>query len=357
MPDNFSPAPPPTGGGTTTGGVPTGGGAIPGISNVHNVANQFTAGPQRQLEQQLAQVSQLAKTDPAAAQQQLIQAWSAFLTAGQQFAASNPMGRLVFEQALSTPALIQTVDSLWNETGGGQTGLPSITSIANSGGVGGKVGGLIISSIPLMLDALLKLSRNNQPQPTGTGGTNGGGTTGTTSKPDPTSQSPGKAPEGIAQSWWDKYGGLVLTGATVGANIWGANQAAGAANKAAEIQAAAAREATQLQKNIYIQNRKDLLPRMQIGNNALYRLSDLTGLKPVPRLMPDENVNFLDTANPPTAQPQPAPAPAPNPQPNVDQTAPPEATQQPLSLSQVGQRPPSGLAELAARYRQGRMVS
>lgn len=352
--DNFSPAPPPGGGPTAPGGISTGtgGGGFPGFSNVHNLADRFTQGPQAVLNQKLAQISQLAKTDKAAAQSALVDAWGQFLSDAQAFSNSSVFGQRIVEQALSTPALTQTVDALWNETGGSATGLNSITS---TGSIGGKVGGLIISSIPFMIEALRNLGRPKVGTTGGTTGTNGTTNgTGTTTKPDPTTESPGKAPEGVNQSWWDKYGGLVLTAGGVAGNLWGAAQASGSAKEAAAIYAESANKATKLQEDIYRQNRQDMAPWLNTGRTALHRLSDLVGLSPTDRsVQPDIFKQAAPTPPAPATTAAPvAPPPTQPPNPNVDQNVPQGVDERALAQSQTAQ--PLNFDAISAMYRQGR---
>lgn len=61
-------------------------------------------------------------------------------------------------------------------------------------------------------------------------------------------------------------------------SITGANKQAKAAQQAADTQAAASREATQIQKDMYDQTRKDLSPYMQAGTGALGNLLGMVGL-------------------------------------------------------------------------------
>jgi hypothetical protein len=60
--------------------------------------------------------------------------------------------------------------------------------------------------------------------------------------------------------------------------ITGANQAAEGADKAAQAQIQAAREANQLQRDMYDQNRKDMAPWREAGMGTLSQL--VAGLKP-----------------------------------------------------------------------------
>lgn len=60
-------------------------------------------------------------------------------------------------------------------------------------------------------------------------------------------------------------------------SLTGANQQAKAAQNAANTQAAASREATQIQKDMYDQTRKDLMPYADAGKNSLSQLMGQMG--------------------------------------------------------------------------------
>lgn len=72
----------------------------------------------------------------------------------------------------------------------------------------------------------------------------------------------------------DSIIGAVLGGAQVGSTINSADQA----GKAAKAQAEAADKAITLQRDIYNQNRSDLAPWRDTGNNALKMLADSLGV-------------------------------------------------------------------------------
>lgn len=257
MPDQFvstSPAGPDSSG---VAGAQRTGGIVP--RGIHGAANQFVQQYQKPFEQKLAEISILAKIDPASAQQQLQQAWTEFLQVSDTVSQSgrNPIGLLIVKQALSTPSLTDTVSRLWEETGGsgGVSGLTDSVSAAVPG---------IIAQIGKTLWGVLA------PKPPGT--------------------MSGTVPSGTAagsQGWFDKYVKPYLPAAVSTAlNVWGAAQAGGAAKEAAQIQGEAANRATELHRQIYNRSRADQMPWLTTGTNAQYRLSDLMGLPPSPRTMP-----------------------------------------------------------------------
>src|SRR5882672_6978203 len=89
--DAFAPTPPPPTGGGGAGAGGGGGSPIPGTgwgATQKNLQRQFVQRFQDPFNQKLAPVSQLAKTDPAAAQRMLAQAWSQFSTDAETFAKS-----------------------------------------------------------------------------------------------------------------------------------------------------------------------------------------------------------------------------------------------------------------------------
>ena len=99
----------------------------------------------------------------------------------------------------------------------------------------------------------------------------------------------GTQPNQAERSALDKWLGVILTGANIGTSIYGAANASGASTEAARIGAEAARygidqtakaasEATGLQRDIYEQTRRDLMPGLNVGNTAMFRLSDMMGL-------------------------------------------------------------------------------
>lgn len=308
-PDQFTSS---GGGGASTGGgsLPSSGGGIPGLSTVHNVAQQFVDSVENRLGQKLAQISQLAKTDPASAQAQLIDAWTEYLSASEQFAGSNVMGQRIVAQSLGNTKLTQTVQSLWNETGG-QGGFDMLNS-AVAQKSGGTVGTKLITLLPTLvaLAGLTIKATSATPKPPASSTGNGAGTT----EP-PTGTGTGgseqEKPSPEVQSWLQKYAPWVLTGISAGANIWGASQASAAAKEAAGIQAEAANRSTELNRQIYNQNRSDQMPWLNLGTSATFRLSDLLGLPPSARTMPStQGVGSLSAVSGVTPTPSPTEPPA-----------------------------------------------
>ena len=345
---------PPSGGGGVSGG---GGGLRPGGNTAHNVASSFTQRYQDRLNSQLAQVSTLSETDPEAARAMLLDAWEEFLTGSQSFVdAYQGVGRLqaerVVNQALSTPALLQTVETLWGQTGGPSTGVRSLIEIPGGGGIGGTVGRITLGMIGLGIQLIGQArQRTTTPPPggpptttppPGPGGPEGGNTNGAPNMPP------------AVKTWFEQYMPWILTAGSIAANVWGANNTATTANRAAEIQAGAAREATALQQKMYQQNRGDLAPWRDVGRNALFRLSDLTGLQPTDRTPP------VDYFAPPAGGPPP-PGVLPPGGPPEGVTGPPPPESPPLNPSGLDRRPGPlqslqvpNLEEMARKYRRSR---
>ncbi len=93
---------------------------------------------------------------------------------------------------------------------------------------------------------------------------------------------------------------LVLGGLSAAGSIIGSSQAAGAAEHAADTQAAAAQQGLDFQKQVYGQRRSDLQPAIGYGGAAANRLGYLLGLEP----------NAAPSSMPGVAPQPPAPAPA-----------------------------------------------
>ena len=70
------------------------------------------------------------------------------------------------------------------------------------------------------------------------------------------------------------FSDILDVGTTIGATLLSTD----AAQNAANAQAGAANKSAQVQQNIYDQNRKDLFPYRDVGQNALYQLSALEGV-------------------------------------------------------------------------------
>lgn len=348
-----------TGGGSAPSGgglpVPSGGpsggfGGSGGIS-LQATRNFFVQNYQAKLNSKLAQVSQLAKTDPAGAQSMLLDAWDEFLNGASTFANQpglrGDFAKQVVSAALGTQSLIQTVDSLWGETGGPSTGVQSLTKAPGAGGAAvpitiGMIGlgtqliGLARKAkpaapapAPVPAPSGQPTDGTNQPPSDGSGGSTGGGAGGgSTGLP---GAGANVDPGGFDfTAFMKKYAPYLITAGSIFGNLYGANSAANSAKEAAEIQAKSAKEATELSKNVYRQNRRDLFPGLERGTQALYTLSDMVGLKPGPRVMPTVNPQFLDD-------------------PSAPQVVPP-ATPTASTLATTGQQP-LNLDQLAAKYR------
>lgn len=106
---------------------------------------------------------------------------------------------------------------------------------------------------------------------------------------------------------------LLLGGGSFGAQLFGASRAAGAAEKASEQQAQAAREALALQQRQYEQTRADLGPYREQGGQGLTALTALLGL-------PTSGARSTDL--PPAAAPAARTLPAPLPPWSNPQTLP-----------------------------------
>jgi hypothetical protein len=328
--------------------VPGGGGlpiigSIPFRGTAHNAATYFTQNYQNKLQDDLGRILQLAQTNPQAAQAELQTAWTAFLDGADQFIASQPLKQdaiQVVKQALSTPELTNTVNMVWEATGG-QGGLEGLNQIiAGTSGRTGGIGKTIITYLPglaalagLILKGTTGGSGSSSTTPTQAGGNEqpANGETGATAQDGAT----GLPNPQDTKSWFDKYIAPYLPLAlNAGLQLAGASSASNSAKEAAQIQADSAQKALDLQKQLYEEARSDLAPWRAAGQSGLQALSYGLGLP-----------------NPSTGQP---------------------FTQAPMSLSRVGAAPPQqfpqnvygsrspgsrspvpNMDELAAKYRRG----
>lgn len=298
MPDQF------TSGGTPAGGTPPlstagpGGGILPGRSTVHNAANNFVQQYQKPFEAKLAQIGELAKTDPGAARQQLGDAWQQFLSDVEAFQTANPVtGYRITSQALNeiSPSVA------------GYFGV-DVNAIAPTGTGGTRF------SLPWWQSVLIGLQQSgvlqkktanvggSTSEPAGGGGSTGNAPVTTTAPAGGATTSPGGGLPGggqgpvnpaggnglpAEQSFWAQLAPyLPFIGSTF-ANIYGAVTTSNAAKEAAAATLEATRQSTELQRGIYNQNRSDSMPWLNTGTKAVYRLSDLMGLPPGPRTMPN----------------------------------------------------------------------
>jgi hypothetical protein len=239
-------------------------------SQAHHEANTFGREVQGPYEQQLAQISALAKVDPARAQEQLIVTTQDFVQKAQAWMARGGDEAKVARQALyQTPALTNTIRLLADETGlrnylGTDYPDPTRTS----------TGDWLISLADLFrainIPALRQGVRNEpQPAPPGTA-----------------------PPQGVpeaAKGFLDKYGELIFGAGSILTGLIGQQSQSGAisealkaqtdaAKYAADLQAKAASEALGLQRQMYEQGRSDTLPWLEQGRLSLYSLSDAMGL-------------------------------------------------------------------------------
>lgn len=275
-----------TGGGGASGGINlstlgSGGFRLSPFSNTHEFANHFVQNVENRLGGKLAAISTLAKTDPAAAQQQLGAAWAEFLRDSYAFMSREDMGekvkaRTAVLQAMKNPGLLNTVEALWLETGGagGFTGFNEYVASQDS-----SIGGLLMELLPNVAQVILSGLDRKTP-------------TDLIDKPGaPTTQ----GPDGGGDSdWFDKYIKPFLPLAVqTGLELWGASSAAKSAKEAAQIQADAAKDAQRLQKEMFETTRADLAPWRRAGASSLQALSYGLGL---PDPMSDTGARF---ASPP----------------------------------------------------------
>lgn len=289
-----------TGGGSPSGGgsgIPSGGFSVPILGKGHLTANGFVQNYQRPFEQELARISQLAATDPAAAREQLAQAVNKFVQDSNDLLQRvHPMGRsqvqTVINQAFSTPGLVQTVNTLAQ-----QTGVPNVGSFPTR---------TLLDLAPIFAQMIAKRPNATAPgAPPTTGETDASGapvgdnTGGSVQVPNL------PATGGNKTSIFDRvFGGLgngdgklgaedlldiILTGGAVGleyANQKGQNDAINKAAEeqrkaveyAADLQKKASDDALALQRDTFNQNRQDALPWLQSGQKWLGQYNRLMGM-------------------------------------------------------------------------------
>ena len=239
-------------------------------------ANQFVNDFENPFGQELARISQLAATDPTTANQQLKSAWDKFVTDSASFANPTINGRtltnvpnrnLAATQALRNPQLIDTVDRLWAQTGGKDklsTTFPGMDLGSAVTVPGGQTGGG-----PDWVNILSGIAGQILRQP---------GPVAAPPPPPATTPAPGDDGASFSENFL-KYLPFILGGA---ADIYGALSGSAAAKEAAEIEAAATREATGLTREMYNTNRNDLMPWLQTGQSSLAAMSNLMGLPQAP---------------------------------------------------------------------------
>lgn len=287
----------------------------------HKAANNFVQTYQNKLNGQLAQISALAKTDPQTAQQQLIAAVSEFMTGASQFTAQNgipqPGGGAyngfnsnVVQQAFNkTPDLTNTIQALWNETGGqgpfpgfaagGLAGMASTTS-PNAGGQTGQPNGFPLSeAIKLGLGALGGLGKVK-----GTPGFNGGAPSptdggGVWQGPQQGAGGSAKKPAADSKSLLSQLLPFILLGGNIFSDLYSAKTLSGAATSAANINSQAALQAMKL-----------VQPWYDVGKSALWTESEGLGLdratSGVPANFPQVNFARPTSATNPMLAPPPS---------------------------------------------------
>jgi hypothetical protein len=270
--------------------------AVSASGGGRKTANRLVKGYQNKFaDTVLKPAAELAKTDPAGAQAMVADAWPKFLTSIDQFAKGPYQnGTLagdnakVVQQMLSTPSFMNTVKSLLGKDPLSSDYTGSFMSSAQPGGTGlgggsslSGVGGAVLSGLGAILPEILgggtqpKGTPPYTPQPGTTAGS-GSGASGDWSV-DPESGEvvyTGKG-AGAGQQSTSKFtqylpsiisGGLTLAGGLLGSS---------AAKDAAQTQANAANQATQLQRDIFNQQQQNALPWLQSGQGAVLRLSDM----------------------------------------------------------------------------------
>lgn len=321
--------------GATTAGSGVGGAVIPGAGIPlaaatrgrainRKTANQFVNDLENPFGQELARISQLAATDPTAANQQLKAAWDKFVLDSAAFAnptingqtlTNVPNRNLAATQAMRNPQLLDTVERLWAQTGGKDRltmtypGMDLAAAVTTT--TGGPTGGgpdwkSILSGIATgILSQKGPLAQPPRP-PNST-------TNATPNTPDDSDGS------GFTDAIL-KYLPFILGGA---ADIYGALSGSKAAKEAAEIEAAASREANALTREMYNQNRTDLLPWLETGQSSLAAMSNLMGLPQAPGNTFGPSAPYQNPPGPqmlpPNAAPNPGNMPNPNPNPNMSE--------------------------------------
>ena len=93
----------------------------------------------------------------------------------------------------------------------------------------------------------------------------------------------GPAADLTKSSIWKKVlgGGLVSKAVDIGANLLGNEIQSRQTSKAVEAQVDAANRALELQKNVYLQQRSDLMPYADMGRGAIGDMGRMTGTTPV----------------------------------------------------------------------------
>lgn len=268
--------------------------ATSGRANKRKQATNFVSNYENSFGQELAQIELMARTNPQAANQALKQAWDKFLQSSAQFASlPNSSGGTWMEpnrgnaanQALSNPALINTVNTLWGQTGG-QGKLTDLSQDFMSGytaksepGLGGnypRVGGWSLSDIISTVGGVPRVSTSAR-----TPGINPNGSTSSTANKWPGTNTPVPIDPNKAKSGglsWESIMPWILAAGGLATSIYGGITGSNAAKEAAEIEARSAAEARAQIQGMYDQSRKDQMPWLETGQASLASLSNLMGL-------------------------------------------------------------------------------
>ena len=279
--------------------------AIKGVQKLmnpaHEKASRFVNEFENPLGAKLAEIQNLAATDPASAKAALEQAWGQFNSGVQQFTAQGGQHAQAARQALSNQGLMSTVRRLAtqlgvNIDGGGSSTVfnntqdtrtkttPSLGDIATNalsfpnfnlgnitipgpkkeGGIGPIIQEGIRTAGTIFGAPRTTVNVNN---PTGGGTTGGGGPS--TTNPDGTPNTYGV--DDFLQQWLP----TIILGVT---GILGAKSAGDAAERIATIQGEGVQKGIDLTREMFNKGVELNAPWHNRGKAALYKLSDFMGL-------------------------------------------------------------------------------
>ena len=315
MPTGYSPTN--TGGpssGGTLGSIATGV-PIPAVRTIgsgRNTSDAWVQGYENAFRRELERISQLAAVDPASARTALQNSWIEYVNDARAFNGGLPSATIT--QSFSNPAFTSTVNTLWQQLGGGgQLTSISPTSIPLSHGKITWADALKLGlvTVPAIIGAMGNGSGGNG-QDGVAGGTLGDTASGTPTDPrvpstpsnptgDPNWQGPIFDPSGnvvgannagganTAKSIWDQLQPYILAGSSLIPSIYSMIAGSNASEKAAQIQADAAAAAAKmqsettdkvlgLQREQWEAGRADMAPWLDTGRKSLATLSNLMGL-------------------------------------------------------------------------------
>ena len=288
-------------------------------------ANQIVQSLENPFGQKLAQIELMARTNPQQAQLALQDAWEQYVTDVARFANPTDMSgrlnadnlRLVAGQSLSNPKLIDTVNTLWSQTGGQGSLTDSIPRFMSQHWASypeQKPGNLPLRLSPIDLITQAGKMITGGLLNRGSGG--GGGSNPLNEqipvqKPDPNSPIPktsntggiltkageiltngGSGGGGGGKSLLEQLLGYVIPGIGAGVDLYGMISGSKAAKEAAEIEAQSAKEAREQLERFYNQSRQDQLPNLQTGQISMATLSNLMGLPAAPENQFNAQVPF-----------------------------------------------------------------